>query len=203
MNFGFLDPGQVELAIRQESDISTASKGVAYFPNRQEEPEMKEPEEQLHLKLRRLCDEHAAAVQALVGEHARTVDEALTDCLATMAKIENDADAELAAAWEEYRSAGSDSEQAGGSPAHWECQKRINQAVTKARDAAQAERNAYMEKCKAAQARLDDLNNKARIDLLKGTQKVFQGLDIGALDSATVAQTAQAIWSGCSSSRVS
>lgn len=164
---------------------------------------MKGSDEQLHLSLRRLCDEHSSAIEALTTEHSRSVDEALTDCLSALAKIESDADAEMTAAWEEYRSARPDSEQAGGSPAHWDCQKRINTAVMNAREAAQAERNAYMEKCKAAQTKLDDLNNKARADLLKGTQQLFKGIDIAALDAATVAQTAQAIWSGCASTRVS
>lgn len=168
---------------------------------------MKEQEERLHLRLRRLCDEHASAVEALINEHSRTVEEALTDCMANLAKIEEDADAEMNRALEEYRAATkpNDDEEEGektsASTAHWDYQKRINAITLDAREAAQAERTAYREKCKAAQTRLDELNNKARVDLLKSTQKLFQDLDVDSLDPAAIEHTAQAIWSGWSANQ--
>jgi hypothetical protein len=162
---------------------------------------MKEKDERLHLKLSRLCDNHASAIQAMVNEHSRATDDALTDCMTGLAKIEDDADAELSLAGDDYRATKSDAEQTGANQAQWEYQKRINTIIMDARDAAQAQRDTYMATCKAAGNKLDDLNHQARLDLLVGTQKLFQSLDVASLDAATVAHAAQAIWSGWSTPR--
>jgi hypothetical protein len=162
---------------------------------------MKGQDEHLQFDIMALCDKHATGVQAIVSEHSRAVDEALTDCMARLAKIEDDVDAEMMVAADEYRTAKRDNERPDAGHPQWEHQKRINTLVMDAREAAQAERDVYMDRCKAAQNRLDELNNAARVDLLKNTQALFQTLDIDSLDAATIAQTAQAIWSGWSTQR--
>jgi DNA-binding FrmR family transcriptional regulator len=157
-----------------------------------------EANDNLHTRLSRLCGQHTTAVHTMMDEQARAAEEALTECMAQLAKIESAADAEMQRAQDEYRKADPGGAQVGGGPAYWEYQKRINEIILDARQKAQTHRNEYVENWKALQSKYDELNHKARIDLLKRTQDAWRNVDLNALDAAGAETSAKALWAGFS-----
>jgi hypothetical protein len=148
--------------------------------------------ENLVATLRRLHREYLLAVRELAAEGERKVNSALEDCMAEMAKIEDDATTTIRQASTECESAIRATKDTPTSLPYWDYQRKVAETTTAAGSRADTARRAYLDAWRSLTEELTGLRHKVRVDYLARVQQAWRAADLEQVDQGTAEVLVQA-----------